>query len=223
MPGCRCDIMNKQSMLFLIIMIATVTMGVYEALEPLQAGMAFTRFLGLEAFMLLCISLIIGPLAVLDQKFIPLVEPRRSIGLAAFALMIGHIILAVVAEYQWDIASMLTYTPVLISIPAAALMSILALTSCDYAIKKLGPKNWKLVQSANYLIFIFSFMHFIQSATGLFTAQKTGRVLVNYLEVAMVALGIVVVMLQVRGFMVKRKRLEHVKAADEKVLEQVAQ
>ena len=201
-------LMNKQSFLFLIIIAATAAMGVYEAFQPLQAGMAFTRFLGLEAFMLLCVSLIIGPLAILDQKYIPLIEPRRSIGLAAFSIMAGHVILAVIAEYDWDIGSLLTYAPTLVSIPAAILMLVLALTSSDYAIKLLGAKAWKWVQSANYLIFAFSFAHFLMSATGLFATRNTAA-LANYSEVAMVALGIAVVIIQAWGFMAKRKRLMH--------------
>jgi DMSO/TMAO reductase YedYZ heme-binding membrane subunit len=71
---------------------------------------------------------------------------------------------------------------------------------------------WKNVQRFNYLAFVFSTVHFILLANGLFV-QAGGKTSVNAAEVALLALGIATVGLQVAGFVAWRKRAAAAKAA----------
>ncbi len=198
--------MTRPSAFFLLILLVLCAMALYEALFPLPAYIVFTRFFGLGAFFLLCVSLIIGPLAMMSHKeFGPLIEPRRAVGLAAFALVAAHVALAVGAEYDWQIGQMLTLLQIQLAIPAALLMMVLAIISSDYALKAMGPALWKRVQQLNYLVFILSFAHFLLSATGLF-AKVNGMTFVNLDEASAVLLGLLVIVLQAWGFFHRRRK-----------------
>jgi DMSO/TMAO reductase YedYZ heme-binding membrane subunit len=198
--------MHRQSMMFLLVLAALAALAVYEAMVPLPASTVFTRYLGIGSFFLLCVSLAIGPLSILSHKhFANLIEPRRAIGLAAFALVVGHVILAAGSEYGWQIGVMLSILPIQLSVPAAFLMMMLALTSSDYAVKTLGPALWKRVQMLNYVVFPLAFGHFLLSATGLFV-QTAGGLFVNLAELSALIMGIAVVILQAWGFAARRRR-----------------
>ncbi len=193
-------------MFFLLILLILCAMALYEALFPLPAYVVFTRFFGLGAFFLLCVSLIIGPLAMMSHKeFGPLVEPRRAVGLAAFALVVAHIALAIGAEYDWQLGAMLTLLQIQLALPAALLMMVLAIISSDHAIKAMGPALWKRVQQLNYIVFVLSFAHFLLSATGLF-AKVNGMTFLNLDEAFAALLGLAVIVLQAWGFMHRRKK-----------------
>ncbi len=208
--------MNRPSMFFLLILAILAAMALYEALFPLPSYIVFTRFFGLGAFFLLCVSLMIGPLAMMNHKeFGPLVEPRRAVGIAAFALVLGHIALAVGVEYGWQLGEMLTLLPIQLSLPAALIMMALAITSSDYAVKAMGPALWKRVQQLNYLVFALSFAHFLLSATGLF-ASVNGMVFLNLDEAFAVLLGLAVIALQVWGFFHRRRKEAEWKAKEKK-------
>ncbi len=207
--------MQKSSFLFLLIIAGVALIGAYQALVPVQAGVpqAIIRFLALSAFFLLCVSLLIGPLAVLwPQKFVSLIEPRRAVGIAAFVFGTLHVFLAISIYFDWDIGAILTFMPLVIAIPAFFIMLALTLTACDFAVKKLGMANWKTIQRFAYLAFILLFAHFLLQATGLYS--KDGKpVTLNIAELALVLLGIATIILQIVGFVTFRKRQAASKAA----------
>jgi len=198
--------MQKSSFLFFLIIAATVGLASYQALFPLPGGIAFVRFLGLEAFLLLCVSLSIGPIATINPSYAQLIEPRRAVGLAAFLLTVGHVFLAVSIEYNWQLAIALTQMPIIAAVVAGAMMTLLAITSSDYAVKLLGMKNWKRVQSLNYVLFALSFAHFVLQSNGLF-APLNNQTFVNLAEVAAVLAGAAVVVLQIWGAATRAARV----------------
>ena len=198
----------KPSKMFLILFFASALLAAYQAMFPVTASIAFTRFLGLEGFMLVCMSMMIGPLMVLRPlEYAPLVEPRRAVGLASFFIIALHIFLATALEYEYNLAGELNQFPIFVAVPAALIFLALALTSSDVAIHKLGVANWKTLQRFVYLAFILSFSHFLQMSTGLLTTTPSGLRFVNLSEVAMVLLGFATIGLQIAGFMAKRKRV----------------
>jgi len=197
--------MNKPSFLFLLIIIALAVLGAYHALFPIPAEIAFTRFFALSGFMLICVSLLIGPLATIWPKsFALLIEPRRAVGIAAAAFAFIHILISLGLTFGWNLNVLLGTPGFIVVVPATILLFVLAVTSADYAIKILGPGLWKNVQRFNYLVFILSFAHFILKSNGLFTALQ-GKTFVNLAEVFCILLGIVTVALQFAGFFTRRK------------------
>jgi DMSO/TMAO reductase YedYZ heme-binding membrane subunit len=195
--------MHRQSMLFLIILALLAALAVYEAFSRFQAPAAFTRYLGISSFFLLCVSLSLGPLTILGHRhFSGLIEPRRAVGLAAFALMAGHIAIAAGGEYGWDMGAMLQMFQIQLAVPAAFLMTVLALTSSDYAVKALGPSLWKKIQMLNYAVFPLALAHFLLSATGL----SSGGGAPDLAELSALMAGIAAIALQLCGFFVRRAK-----------------
>jgi|WetSurMetagenome_2_1015567.scaffolds.fasta_scaffold55722_3 DMSO/TMAO reductase YedYZ heme-binding membrane subunit len=203
--------MQKSSWLFLLLICAVALLGAYQALFPIPASTSYIRFFALSAYLLLCVSLMIGPLTVLyPQTFAQTVEPRRAVGIACFVFAILHGILVIWLKWDWGLAPLLVSLGSLATIPATLILLALTLTSSDYAIKKMGPALWKNVQRFNYLAFAFSSVHFILLANGLFV-QVNGKTFVNIAEVALLLLGIATIGLQLAGFFSRRKRMAQMK------------
>jgi len=197
--------MNKASLLYLILFGAIALIGAYEALFPLPASTTFTRFFALSAYLLLCVSLIIGPLVVLRPKeFGQLMEPRRAVGIACFIFVLLHVLLVISIRFGGNFGVIFSGANMWIATLAAAILLALTITSSDYAIRKLGPAAWKNIQRLNYLAFALSSLHFISYATGLFV-NVNGNTFVNAAEVSLLLLGAVAVILQAAGFVARRK------------------
>jgi len=199
--------MQKSSMLFLAILAGLALLGAYQAFVPAPfPATAAIRFLGLGAFFLLCVSLIIGPLAVLrPSQFASLVEPRRAIGLAAFAFLLLHYLLVASLYFKFDFSKIIALPPLAIALPALALFFIVALTSFDWAVSKLGMNRWKAIQRLTYIAFVLVFAHFILKANGLLS-QDGKPLQPNLAEIALVFLGAATILLQVFAFFEYRKR-----------------
>jgi DMSO/TMAO reductase YedYZ heme-binding membrane subunit len=198
--------MNKTSFLFLLIIGAISLLGAYESLFPLPASTVFTRFFALSGYLLLCVSLIIGPLVALKpSEFGQLLEPRRAVGIACFVFVIAHVLLVFSNIYGWNVGIMLSVPSMPVAIIATIVLFILAATSADNAIRALGPLAWKNVQRLNYLAFLLSSIHFLTYETGLFV-RVNGKTFVNLAEVSLLLLGVVTVILQIAGFVTRRKK-----------------
>lgn len=196
--------MQKISFLFLLLVIGIALIGIYEAFSGSVASVSFVRFFALSGFFLLCLSLIIGPLVVFwPKEYATLIEPRRAVGLLAFFFTAFHVILVMSLYLNWQIALVISQLSLLIAVPAVLILLVLALTSNDFAVRKLGMIWWKRIQIFNYLAFILVFVHFIMNANGLFVRTETG-LFINFAEVGLVLLGIVTVGLQIAGFLMRK-------------------
>jgi len=193
--------MLKNSLLFFLLGLGTALLAFYNALFPVLAITAMTRFLALEGFFLLCVSLIIGPLAVLfPKKFCQLLETRRSVGLLAFAAIALHFLLVFAISYNFSLSPIFSGFPLLVALPALLLLAVIALFSNDYSMKKLGFFKWKAVQRLAYFVFALSLAHFAMEANGLFTGASGGKVFANLAELSMLALALAAILLQFAGF-----------------------
>ena len=197
---------QKSSFLFLLILLCVGLIGAYNALFPMPAGQVFIRFFALSALFLICVSLIIGPLAVIDIRYASLIEPRRAVGISAFIFTAIHVLLALDFVFGWNIGAVLGVFPQAISIPAALILLAMALTSSDWAVKKMGMGKWKTVQYFIYPAFVLILVHFILLSNGLFAKTPNG-VFVNLSEVGVLALCAITIALQACGFYLKRKRM----------------
>lgn len=195
--------MQKQSFLSLLLLIGVSLLAAYQAFTDASAQVAVVRFLALSAFFLLCVALVIGPLAVLrPQAFAPIIESRRSVGLAAFFLGALHAILAMALYFNWDFGLVVSTFPLAIALPALVILIALALTSCDFAVQKMGMAKWKMLQYFAYPAFLLLLVHFVQ-ANWLFGKQGAG---LNPAEISLVLFAAVAIILQVAGFYVRTKR-----------------
>ncbi len=200
--------MQKNSFLFLLILIMLAAIGTYQALFPAPTAMAFDQFLALSAFLLICISLMIGPLATLWPKsFAVLIEPRRAIGIAAFVFALVHIAIAFAIILGGDLGAVLSSVGNWFGVLAGILIFILAVTSSDYAIKTLGPGLWKNVQRFNYLIFILVLAHFILMSF-IVSTTVSGQTFINLADVFMLLMAFATVILQIAGFLTRRRMMQ---------------
>lgn len=134
---------------------------------------AFIRAFGTLAFVLLHLVLVIGPLARLDRRFLPLLYNRRHLGvmMCLFALVHG-----VFATYQFHgLANVNPLVSVLTGdgsydslgrfpfqpwgLAALSILLVLAATSHDFWLANLTPPVWKTIHMLVYLAYGLLIVH----------------------------------------------------------------
>ena len=207
--------MHKQSFLFLLLLLGVALLGAYHALSGDSATVLAVRFLALSAFFLLCVSLMIGPLAVFwPHQFASLIEPRRAIGLAAFLFGALHILLTMSLYFNWNIGAAVSFLPNSIAAPAAVILLAVALTSCDFAVSRLGMAKWKSIQRLVYAAFVLLLAHFLLKSNGLF-AKGDKIVPLNLAEAALLLLAAITIVLQIAGFYTRTTRKADAKKTEQ--------
>lgn len=202
--------MNKASQLFLFLIIALSFLGTYNFLRTENAISAGTRFLALSGFFLMSVSLAIGPLAILSPKdFAPLIEPRRAVGIASFFLVFLHVFLSFGYQFGWNFSFLLINLPMQVGTIAFVLMVPLAITSADWATRRMGPVFWKNLQRLTYPAFAFSFWHFAFKGNGLSLENP------NFAEFSVILFALATIALQVAGFSIVRKRKAEARRKEE--------
>jgi len=200
--------MQKASFLYLLIVIALALLGAYHAVAVPSSLTAFIRFSALAAYMLICITLLIGPLTLLWPKsFAQIVEPRRAIGISSSLFVLLHAGLYIAMRLGWSFDYLWGFPMVVTATPALILLFMLTITSADFAIKTLGAGLWKSVQRLNYLAFILVSAHFLLKSNGLPRISASGQG-INLAELAMVLLGLATIIFQFWGFLARRARMK---------------
>lgn len=117
----------------------------------------------------LCLTLLITPLRVIS-KTPELSLFRRILGLLTYTYAILHLLC-----YSWfdmnfdwfDISRDIIKRPfILVGISSFVLMTPLALTSFNSAIKRLGVKRWRILHRLIYLISLLVLLHFFWMRSG---------------------------------------------------------
>lgn len=122
------------------------------------------RAFGTCAFILLSVILCIGPLARLDQRFLPLLYNRRHLGVLTFAVALTHA--SFVIDWYYVFSPTDRYVAVLSSnvdygqflgfpfeafgIFALVVLLVLAVTSHDFWLKFFTPPFWKALHMMIY-------------------------------------------------------------------------
>ncbi|HEY5894247.1 MAG TPA: Rieske 2Fe-2S domain-containing protein [Chthoniobacterales bacterium] len=159
-------------------------------LEPATTAETFViRFTAIAAVVLLHVILVIGPLARLDPRFLPILYNRRHLGVTMFFLALVHGVFAIVqfhalgnrnplvsvlTAYRHDYLSVFSNPRNLAHFPFEALglaalgiLFLMAATSHDFWLKNLGASLWKalhmLVYAAYALVLAHIFLGALQS------------------------------------------------------------
>jgi methionine sulfoxide reductase heme-binding subunit len=144
------------------------------------------RELGLIALQLLLAGLCVTPLRWVGVN---LVKFRRAIGLLAFAYVALHLTAWVVLDLglRWgEILDALYKRPyIIIGMAAFVLMVPLAITSANWAIRRLGPQRWKRLHMLTYAVGVLGAVHFVM-------LQKT------WAAEALIYLGVVAALIAAR-------------------------
>lgn len=119
---------------------------------------------GYNTLLLLILSLAVTPL----RKVIPglgwLIKFRRLLGLFAFFYGTVHLLAYVALYAGFDVNTMLTDIAkrkfITIGVAAWLLLLPLALTSTNWAIRKLGGKNWNRLHKLVYLAAVCGIIHY---------------------------------------------------------------
>lgn len=131
------------------------------------------RTTGSCAFLMLTVILCIGPLARLNQKFLPLLYNRRHFGVLTFlvaATHVGFLLSWYIVQGNlpnlghelttWaDYGKFIGFPFKTFGIAALLILFIMAATSHDFWLLFLTPRAWKALHMALYVAYAFVAMH----------------------------------------------------------------
>lgn len=161
---------------FIVGIFSTLLFFLTKSLHSNVPTHSIWRAFGDTSFILLAITLAIGPLSKIWRKSIILIPWRRTIGVWFFITATIHTILIFHNWLGWDLTKFFGYTlkrgeyiltqpgfalANLLGITALILALILAMTSFDKVIKYLGYSSWKWVQNFTYVVFYLVVFHSI--------------------------------------------------------------
>lgn len=130
---------------------------------------AIIRSTGDWTLRLLCLTLLLTPLRVVT-KWTGLARFRRMVGVSTFCYGLLHLI-----AYSWldmgfdlaDIAADIVKRPfILVGFAGMVLLTLLAITSFNRAIKTLGAKRWQALHRSVYAIAALAVLHFFWMRSG---------------------------------------------------------
>ena len=119
---------------------------------------------GYWALLFLMTSLAVTPLRRI-ARFGQLLDVRRMIGVGAFAYAVAHIMLYVVDQKYdlWKVGSEIVLRLYLtIGFVALLGLAVLAVTSTDGMVRRLGGKRWQRLHQVVYAISLLALIHFFQ-------------------------------------------------------------
>jgi sulfoxide reductase heme-binding subunit YedZ len=136
------------------------------------------RATGSAAFIMLHVILVIGPLARLNPRFLPLLYNRRHLGALTFLVALVHLILAalwyhsagemnplvsILAGQAWDGRfANLPFQP--LGFAAFMILFLMAATSHDFWLKNLSPPFWKTLHMLVYVAYGLLALHVVLGA-----------------------------------------------------------
>lgn len=154
---------------FLLLPFAFLVLGIFqETLGPNPAEYLI-RSTGELALRMLCLTLLITPLRV--QFTLPeLARFRRGLGLLTFFYAFAHALCYSLLDMElaWDdIAKDVIKRPfILVGALSFVLLSLLASTSFNRAIKALGAQRWRNLHRTVYVIAGLAILHFFWMRSG---------------------------------------------------------
>lgn len=171
--------------LYIVVALAAfvgvfVSVGLAAAPEGHQADavILLIRALGCAAFLMLTITLTIGPLARLNPRFLPFLYNRRHLGLLTFLAASAHFGLTILWYHSSGplnpFISLLVSNPLygsatgfpfeVFGLCAFAILFLMAATSHDFWLKNLSASVWKLLHMLVYAAFGLLVLHIAYGA-----------------------------------------------------------
>ena len=154
---------------FLLLPFAFLVLGIFqETLGPNPAEYLI-RSTGELTLRMLCLTLLVTPLRV--QLTLPeLARFRRGLGLLTFFYAFMHALCYSLLDMEWvwaDIAKDIVKRPfILVGAIGFVLLSLLASTSFNRAVKALGAARWRRLHQTVYVIAGLAILHFFWMRSG---------------------------------------------------------
>jgi len=185
---------RRYDLAFLILAVTFVGSFVasgFEAFPLITPEILLIRAFGVAAIFLLHFILVIGPMARLDRRWLPLLANRRHLGVFCFLLALTHAVL-VIATYHagGDFDPLLSVLvsdagPRATAFPfqafglfALLVLFAMAATSHDFWLAALGAPAWKTLHMLVYVAWLALIVHVgmgvLQSETDPFYAILSG-------------------------------------------------
>lgn len=171
-------------------LVASLAMGLVLGFAAVHAQFSpmhrWNRAFGDASLVLIALSMGLGPLTRFLRASVPLLPFRREMGIYACLLVIVHAAIVLVGWVEWDLMRLFGFErhPDLlvyvmfqhgfglanaIGIAALVLAVLLAATSSDFAMRRLGLSGWKFLQMGVLPMWwltvahvaYFLFMHFL--------------------------------------------------------------
>ena len=94
-----------------------------------------------------------------------LLKNRRQLGILSFLLGVGHAWLLIVKR-NFDFFDLTTYRVYVHGSVTFMIFTVLAVTSNDWCVKKMKPKNWRQLHQLTYLAMFLLFWHINDKMSG---------------------------------------------------------
>lgn len=174
------------SVLMYLLLFALITLATNgeTTLETL-----IIRAFGSLAIVMLHIVLVIGPLARLDKRLLPLLYNRRHLGVTMFLVAAVHGVFSIIQFHTLGNANPITslftsnmeydsltnFPFQVLGFLALLILFVMAATSHDFWLANLGPKVWKTLHMAVYLAYVLVILHVFLGAF----QQETSPILLS--------------------------------------------
>lgn len=182
------------------------------AIEAISPEVLAIRALGTCAFLMLHVTLCLGPLARLDRRLLPLVYNRRHLGVATFLMGLAHAVVATGFYHGFgrlnplvsllvsntNYGSLTAFPFEMLGIAALAILFVMAATSHDFWQKNLGPSVWKGMHMLAYPAYALLVWHV---ALGGLQSERS----IVYPAIAALGVSIVVILHLVVGLRERNK------------------
>ncbi len=163
---------HMRALIYLMAFIAggiIIAVSAWDAASFGEAMVTARQLFGLWSLAFLLVSMSAGPLTSVLPSFplkIHLMYGRRAIGVSAFALAVVHVACYIVpiAVRNWReffVQGALWIAGLMLSSIAFVDMAVLALTSRDSAVKRLGGRRWKQWHRTTYALLAMVLFHAI--------------------------------------------------------------
>ena len=170
---------NRQKRIYDLVLTGSVLAAVagFAALSLARPNAtletALIRGLGLTGFVLLHVILVIGPLARLDRRFLPLLYNRRHLGVTMALLALAHAAFATLQYHAGGqvnpLVSLLQGAPTTrfpaefpfeyLGLAALIVLLVMATTSHDFWLSVLTPPVWKSLHMLVYAAYGLLLLH----------------------------------------------------------------
>ncbi len=128
-----------------------------------------TRATGDWALRFLCLTLLVTPLRNVSNTP-QLARFRRMLGLFVYFYAVLHLLCYVWFDMEFNLADILKDIPkrtfILVGFAAFLLLTPMAATSFNRAIKAMGAKRWQALHKAIYAIAVLAILHFFWMRAG---------------------------------------------------------
>lgn len=169
----RYDLVVASLILAYLVVFFVVSKLTWSGERSISDEILILRALGTCAYVMLSLTLCIGPLARLDRRFLPLLYNRRHLGVATFLIGLLHGLLALGFYHGFGrispVISLLTsntqYRSIsafpfeILGLIALAILFLMAATSHDFWLKNVSPGVWKALHMLVYPAWGLLVMH----------------------------------------------------------------